>query len=64
MVDLDQKVVPVNLFTLEQGNGAFGANNVAMFAEVSRLTGFYNGAPVPHADPDYIYSCISKKLVR
>ena len=56
MVDLDQKIVPVNLFTFEQGSTAFGSTNVAMFAEVSRLTGFYDGPAIPHDDPDYIVS--------
>jgi hypothetical protein len=54
MLNLNQKITPVNLFTFEEGNGAFGATNVAMFAEVSRLTGFYNGPPVPASDPSYI----------
>ena len=54
MIDLSQEIVPVNLFTFNQANTALGANNVAMFAEVSRLTGFYNGPPVPHNDPAYI----------
>lgn len=54
MVDLDQKIVPVNLYTLQQGIGAFGTNNVAKFVEVSRLTGFYNGPPISTTDPDHI----------
>jgi len=54
MIDLDQKIVPVNLLTFDDANTALGSINVKMFAEVSRLTGFYNGLPVPHDDPAYI----------
>lgn len=54
MRELDQTIVPVKYYTLEDANDLAGADNIAMFAEVSRLTGFYNGPPVPHPDPDFI----------
>lgn len=54
MKQLDQIIVPTNHFTFDQANTVFGSINVAKFAEVSRLTGFYNGPPLPHSDPAYI----------
>lgn len=54
MIELNQIIVPTNHFTFEQGNIAFGSTNVAKWAEVSRLTGYYSGPPVPHPDPEYV----------
>jgi hypothetical protein len=54
MRELDQTIVPTIYLTLERANENIGADNVAKFVEVSRLTGFYDGPPVPNPDPDYI----------
>ena len=42
--NLDQEIIPVRIFSLEEGIERFGAHGLGVLVEVSKLSGNYKGA--------------------